>query len=182
VRIRGNLAAKTPQRICRADKVAMGNSSGNKLRLAPQETGRSTHSNPRLELPSRKCRSSITRASVSPMGDATSRAHCPPPESDRERRSFAKQPCASHSAAFVLLVRMARQPEGGSHRRPFDPRDKDIVMNAKKGPAKGDGRACPRPCGRASCGRHGCITRSTRGRGSQQFGGTTPCKANCPCI
>src|ERR1700722_1419666 len=51
VQIRGNLAAKTPQRICRADEVAMGNSSADKLRLAHKETGRSTHSNPPRELP-----------------------------------------------------------------------------------------------------------------------------------
>ena len=47
-----------------------------------------------------------------------------------------------------------------------------------KGSAKGDCRACPRARRRTGGRRN---ARKPRGRGSSQNGGSTPCKAGCPC-
>ena len=56
----------------------------------------------------------------------------------RRRESRASQQAVAHLCA----ARSARPP-------------------SRKRPAKGHGRACPRPCGRAGGGRHGCRARST---------------------
>jgi hypothetical protein len=49
---------------------------------------------------------------------------------------------------------------------------------SRQGPAEGDGRACPCSRGRPGGGRD---HRATGGWESDQNGGTTPCKADCPC-
>ncbi len=50
---------------------------------------------------------------------------------------------------------------------------------SRQGPAEGHGRARPRPCGRASGGRHGRHAAwPTGGWGCQQIRGTTPCTAD----